>query len=72
VWLILERRSASWLGTIVEQRGQIAMLIEDSPSQRTFPAQILDRCYPEARQKAALQMRVGEGRFPRYLPVCGR
>jgi hypothetical protein len=67
-WMRPERRLASWLGTIVEQRGQIAMLLEDSPSLRAYPAQILDRCYPEARRKAALQMRSHESAFPEACP----
>jgi Domain of unknown function DUF29 len=67
-WLRPEKRSASWLGTITEQRDQVAVLIEDSPSLRTYPAQILDRCYPAARRKAALQMRLTESAFPASCP----
>jgi hypothetical protein len=67
-WVRAKKQSASWLGTIAEQRGQIAMLIDDSPSLRTFPAQILDACYPEARRKAALQMRLRESAFPELCP----
>ena len=67
-WVRPKKQSASWVGTIAEQRGHIAMLIDDSPSLRTFPAQILDACYPEARRKAALQMRMHEGAFPEICP----
>jgi hypothetical protein len=56
--------SSSWLGTIAEQRDGIADLIEDSPSLRDYPAQILERCYPKARRNAARQMRLPEGAFP--------
>jgi hypothetical protein len=67
-WVKSGRRSSGWLGTIAEQRDQIAQLIEESPILRDLPAQILERCYPTARQLAASQMRVGEGAFPSSCP----
>ena len=63
-----EKRSTSCLGTIAEQREHILQVIEDSPSLQAFPAQILDRAYPEARRKAALQMRMREAAFPEKCP----
>ncbi len=63
-----EKRSASWLGTIAEQRDHILHVIEDSPSLRSFPALILERAYPEARRRAALQMRLRETAFPETCP----
>jgi hypothetical protein len=65
-----EKRATSWLGTIFEQRGHITQLIEDSRSLRSFPAEILDRAYPEARRKAALQMRLREAAFPETCPFA--
>src|SRR6516162_9653217 len=62
------RPSASWLGTIAEQRDGIADLIEDSPSLRDYPAEILERCYPKARRNAARQMRLPESAFPEDCP----
>ena len=64
------RRSSSWLATIAEQRFQIAELLEDSPSLRAYPAQILDRYYPAARRSAAQQMRLSESRFPERCPFA--
>ncbi len=64
------KRSASWLGTIAEQRDGIAVLLEDSPSLRALPAQILDHCYPLARRKAAYQMRLSEQAFPDRCPFA--
>jgi Domain of unknown function DUF29 len=69
-WVRPQKRSASWLGTIIEQRDHITQLIEDSPSLRSFPAQILALAYPEARRKAALQMRMREGAFPETCPFA--
>lgn len=64
------RRSSSWLETIAEQRFQIAELLDDSPSLRTYPAQILDRYYPAARRDAAQQMRRPESSFPEHCPFA--
>ncbi len=63
-WVQPNRRSSGWLGTIAEQRDHIVELVEDSPSLRTYPAQILDRYYPIARRNAARQMRLRVGAFP--------
>jgi hypothetical protein len=63
-----QKRSSSWLGTIAEQRDGIAMLIEDSPSLRAYPAKIMERSYPAARRHAARQMRLSEKEFPERCP----
>jgi hypothetical protein len=69
-WASPARRSAGWLGTIAEQRDQIAYLLEDSPSLRSYPGQAFDRCYPSARRNAARQMRLREGVFPESCPFA--
>ena len=63
-----QKRSSSWLGTIAEQRDGIAILIEDSPSLRAYPAQILERSHQAARRHAARQMRLSESEFPERCP----
>ena len=63
-----KRLSSAWLGTIADQRDGIADLIEDSPSLRNYPAEILERCYPKARRDAARQMRLPESAFPEKCP----
>ena len=63
-----KRLSSAWLGTIADQRDGIADLIEDSPSLRNYPAEILERCYPKARRDAARQMRLPESAFPEKRP----
>jgi hypothetical protein len=62
--VLSHQRSSSWLGTIAEQRLEIAELIEDSPSLRSYPAAILDRYYPITRSNAARQMRLSESSIP--------
>jgi hypothetical protein len=63
-----QKRSSSWLETIAEQRDGIAQLIEDSPSLRAYPGEILERSYPAARRKAARQTRLPEREFPEHCP----
>ena len=46
------RRSSGWLATIGEQRSRIATVIDDSPSLKSFPGSILERCYADARARA--------------------
>jgi hypothetical protein len=62
------RRSSSWLGTIAEQRMQIATVIDDSPSLGTYPLDILDRSYAAARSRAVLETRLPESAFPEGCP----
>ena len=62
------RRSSSWLATIGEQRTQITIVIDDSPSLRSFPAAVLGQCYAEARSRAALGTRLPESAFPEHCP----
>ncbi len=69
-WIRPDRRSASWLGTIAEQRDGIATVLDDSPSLRAYPAEILGQCYPSARRKAAYQMRLSERGFPVQCPFA--
>ena len=65
-----KKPSLSWPGTIGDQRDRIADLIEDSPSFRNYPAEILERCYPRARRDAARQMLrpCPKAPFPRAAP----
>jgi hypothetical protein len=65
-----KRRSLSWLRTIGEQRTRIATVLDDSPSLKSFPEAILDRCYIEARSQAALETRLSQRAFPERCPFA--
>ena len=62
------RRSVGWRATIAEQRQRISAVIEDSPSLESFPATILDRCYADARSRAALETGLPETAFSERCP----
>ena len=62
------RRSSGWRATIAEQRQRISAVIEDSPSLRSFPGDILDRCYADARSRAILGTGLPETSIPEPCP----
>jgi len=63
-----EARSRSWSSTIREQRQQIELVLEDSPSLRSTIAQILDQTYDIARERAAEETGLAEATFPDACP----
>ncbi|MGK7932098.1 MAG: DUF29 domain-containing protein [Microcystaceae cyanobacterium] len=62
------QRSDSWLDSINDGRSQIRRKIEDSPSLRHYPAQILDKEYARARREAARQTGLDIHIFPESCP----
>jgi hypothetical protein len=63
-----EARSASWSGTIREQRQQINLILEDSPSLRLLIEERLFRAYSDARINAAEETGLSESEFPKDCP----
>jgi hypothetical protein len=64
------RRGSSWTGTIFEQRGQLADILEGSPSlQEYFRRQIPDR-YLSGRLAAAKETGIAFGLFPEQCPFA--
>lgn len=58
----------SWYDTIIEQRDQLAELLQDSPSLRPQVALLLEQRYPRARQKACDEMHVPVTTVPQACP----
>lgn len=63
-----ERRSNSWLATIDEQRRQIELILQDSPSLRTYLTHHFTDCYLRARGEAARQTNLDKTIFPEQCP----
>jgi Domain of unknown function DUF29 len=61
-------RSAGWLGTIREQRRQIELVLDDSPSLHPFVAAVLARAYGDARVDAAEETGLPATDFPLECP----
>ncbi len=51
-----EQRSDSWLDSVTDARLQIELAIQDSPSLRPYPTQVLAQRYRRARRSAAMQI----------------
>jgi hypothetical protein len=58
------RISGSWLGTLAEQRSEIAKLLEESPSLVPSVTHLADKVYPKAVQRAAAETRLKRDTFP--------
>lgn len=63
-----QRRSDSWLDSILDARTQIELAIEDSPSLAGYPAEQLEECYHRARRQAAKQTSLEITMFPDACP----
>ncbi|NEP58284.1 MAG: DUF29 domain-containing protein [Symploca sp. SIO2G7] len=63
-----QRRSDSWLDSINDGRSQIRRKIEDSPSLKNYPDQILDQEYKRACRGAARQTGLDIATFPLSCP----
>ncbi len=61
-------RSRSWMATIRDQQRAILDLIDESPSLRSYPAEVYERDYPRAREKAAEETTVFLHLIPETCP----
>lgn len=62
-----ERQSKSWRRTLIEQRKQIAKLLDDSPSLRSTLPELVGDAYDSALRWAADETGLDESDFP---PSC--
>jgi hypothetical protein len=63
-----QNRSASWLGTIREQRIQIKLLLEDSPSLQPHLAAVFPAAYELGLALAIRETQLGDRVFPEQCP----
>ena len=63
-----EKRKAGWKSSIAEHRLRIQKLIDESPSLRNYPAEVLQDEYALARLKAADESGLTEEHFPASSP----
>lgn len=63
-----ESKSASWIGTIGEQRSQIEKLLEQSPSLQLHVSEYARAAYPKAVKRAADQTHLPRAIFPKANP----
>jgi hypothetical protein len=65
-----ERRSHSWQSTITEQRIQLELLLEDSPSLKGLLPDVLESAYRQSRVKAADETQMAITIFPEPCPYA--
>ncbi|WP_100902920.1 DUF29 domain-containing protein [Nostoc flagelliforme] len=63
-----EKRSNSWLGTIREQRVQIKLLLQDSPSLKPYLNEVFFSVYELGVALAIRETELGEQVFPEICP----
>jgi len=63
-----EERSNSWKATLFEQRTRIGRLIEDSPSLKVRPGEMLRGSYIIGRYEAIRETKLPETIFPETCP----
>jgi hypothetical protein len=64
----LEQTRSSWGATINHARNELADDMQDSPSLRCYPAEVLDRVYQRARREAWDQTQLDLLTFPEQCP----
>lgn len=63
-----QRRSRSWVVTVITQRIDIKLLLRESPSLKPSLADLLADIYSRARQEAAEETRLPTDTFPENCP----
>lgn len=63
-----DRRSASWVSSINEQRGQFELILDDNPSFRSRLPQALEKAHRLARQSAAQETGLPSADFAATCP----
>ena len=62
------QRSGGWASTIIEQRARLLKRLQESPSLRGYPGEVLDEEYAIAREKAAADTGLRAATFPKTCP----
>jgi len=62
------QRSGGWASTIIEQRARLLKRLQESPSLRGYPGEVLDEEYAIAREKAAAETGLRAATFPKTCP----
>jgi DNA-binding transcriptional regulator YdaS (Cro superfamily) len=62
------QRSGGWTSTIIEQRARLLRRLQESPSLRGYPGEVLEEEYAIARDKAAAETGLRAATFPKTCP----
>lgn len=67
-----QRKSSRWMATLSEQRSQIALQLEDSPSLAAHLMAHAEKAYPSAVTRASLETGLDESSFPPANPYTSK
>lgn len=59
-----EKRSNSWMASIVEHRQRLKKAFKESPSLKPYLTEIFNECYQDVRELAAAETGLGIDAFP--------
>lgn len=62
------QRCESWIHTINEQRRQLELILEDSPSLKPFLDEVWQECYTKARREASKETGLAVDNLPTESP----
>jgi hypothetical protein len=63
-----QKRSKSWLSTIVEHRRRLIIQLEDTPSLKRYFLDIFDKCYQDACLDATTETGLSQETFSKTSP----
>ena len=63
-----EQAGRGWVESIANARNEIEDTIEDSPSLRTYPIEVLDAAYQKSRKQAVIALALELDVFPETCP----
>lgn len=69
-WYQPDQRGASWETTIRNNREEIAQILQDSPSLKSYPATVLKQAYASACKNAASETGLLVDEFPESCPFA--
>ncbi|MDZ8184697.1 MAG: DUF29 domain-containing protein [Nostoc sp. ChiSLP02] len=61
-------QSGSWQNTIDEQRNRITDLLQESPSLKSYPEEVLAQCYHRGLKAASNETKLSIATFPAECP----
>ena len=67
-----EQRSESWENSVADSRLAIRLILEDSPSLKSYPDEVLESAYQQARRKNPQNPAVVPDQLPPYLSLEDR
>jgi hypothetical protein len=59
-----DKRTQSWISTILEQRRQLEFLLKDSPSLKPYYLEVFSDCYSNAAVDASVETKLPVNTFP--------